>query len=40
VQPLDESNNTNDNIDSNEITVQNLLDEIQLLKNKIKELEQ
>jgi len=40
VQPLDESNKINDNIDSNEITVQNLLDEIQLLKNKIKELEQ
>jgi hypothetical protein len=40
VQPLDENNNTNDNIDSNEITVQNLLDEIQLLKNKFKELEQ
>jgi len=40
VQPLAESNNTNDNIDSNEIIVQNLLDEIQLLKNKIKELEQ
>ena len=40
VQPLDDDNKTNDNIDSNEITVQNLLDEIQLLKNKIKELEQ
>lgn len=40
VQSSDESNNTNDNIVSNEITVQNLLNEIQLLKNKIKELEQ
>ena len=40
VQPLAENNNTNDNIDSNEIIVQSLLDEIQLLKNKIKELEQ
>ena len=40
VQSSDESNNTNYNIDSNEITVQNLLNEIQLLKNKIKELEQ
>ena len=40
VQHLDDDNKTNDNIDSNEITVQNLLNEIQLLKNKIKELEQ
>ena len=45
VQPLDESvNNTNDDaddkIDSNLTIIQNLLDEIQLLKNKIKELEQ
>jgi len=41
VQPLDENNNnTNDNIDSKETTIQNLINEIQLLKNKIKELEQ
>jgi hypothetical protein len=41
VQPLDESgNNTNDNIDSDKTTIQKLLDEIQLLKNKIEALEQ
>ena len=40
VKPLDESNNTNDNIDSKETIIQNLINEIQLLKNKIKELEQ
>jgi hypothetical protein len=40
VQSSDESNNTNDNIDSKETIIQNLINEIQLLKNKIKELEQ
>ena len=39
VQPLDE-NNTNDNIDSKESIIQKLLEEIQLLKNKINLLEQ
>ncbi len=40
-QPIEEINdNTNDIVDSDKIIIQKLLDEIQLLKNKIKDLEQ
>ena len=41
IQSLDESNkSTNNNMDSNQVIIQKLLDEIQLLKNKISDLEQ
>jgi len=40
VQSLDENVNTNENDDSNKTTIQKLLDEIELLKNKIRYLEQ
>ena len=41
IQSVDEvKSNTNDQVDSDKIIIQKLLDEIQLLKNKIKDLEQ